>query len=231
MRNRKTESEGKDEVKSTGRKVYSGVQNDKLRTKQRLVAAVGKVIQKKGYGELSATNIARECGVDKKLVWTYFGGVDKLISEYIEHKDFWKNTASKVIDNILKHPEEIGKNEIATLLQSQFDTVLKDRILQKILHWELGEKNKLLRAIADQREELGESLFDIILPDFSGSGVNLRARLAIIIGGIYYLAIHAKSNGSNFCGIDLNLEEGKDEILEAISELVFEAYEKAGVNK
>lgn len=231
MGKKKIDSESRDEVPAAQRKVYSGVQNDKLRTKQRLVASVGKVIQKKGYGALTATNIARECGVDKKLVWTYFGGIDKLIGEYIEHKDFWKSAASKVIDNILKQPEKIGKNEIATLLQSQFDSVLKDRILQKILHWELGEKNKLLRAIADEREELGESLFDIILPDFAGSGVNLRARLAIIIGGIYYLAIHAKSNGSNFCGIDLNLEEGKDMISEAICDLVFEAYEKAGVNK
>lgn len=230
-REKKTDTKSEGEVESVTRKVHSGPYKDKIRTKQRLIAAVGKVIQKKGYAALTAPNIARECGLDKRLVWTYFGGIDQLVSEYIQHKDFWKNAATKIVAGLLKEPEKIGRHELASLLQSQLEGVLKDKALQKILHWELGEKNKVLRKVADDRESLGEELFRVILPDFEGSNTDLRARLALIIGGIYYLSLHAKTNGSTFCGIDLNLETGKEAISNAIRDLIFEAYEKAGVEK
>lgn len=90
------------------------------------------------------------------------------------------------------------------------------------MHWELGEKRKILRKIADEREEVGELLFEAILPAFREAAIDLRARIALIVGGIYYLALHATTNGSTFCGIDLNDAQEKDRIAAAIQEIVFE---------
>lgn len=213
------------------RKVSSGPLRDKSRTMARMVAAVGKVIQKKGYPGLTAPNIAIAAGVDKKLVWTYFGSVDHLVEEYIRQKDFWKLTEKKYIEDLLKKPENISKKEISEILQSQFEVLQKDKALQKIIHWELGETNKMLRKIADRREEIGEQLFSIIMPAFETTNVDLRARLALILGGIYYLSLHSKSNGSLVCGIDINEEDGRIRIEKAIQDIIFETYEKAGVNK
>jgi len=209
------------------RKVYSGPTKEKARTMQRLVAAVGGVIQKKGYAALSAASVARECGLNKQLVWTYFGGLDNVVEEYIRQRDFWKHAAKMQIEDLLKDPEGIGKEEIARLLQDQLEVVLKDEALQKIIHWELGENKEVLRKIADEREEVGEQLFGAILPAFEDTAIDLRARIALIIGGIYYLSLHATTNGSTFCGIDLNDDQGKERISAAIQEMVFEAYEQA----
>lgn len=213
------------------RKVTSGPLRDKSRTMARMVAAVGKVIQKKGYPGLTAPNIATAAGVDKKLVWAYFGGVTNLIEEYIQQKDFWKFAAKSYIDNLLKTNVEIGRAEINYIMQNQFDTLIKDKTLQKIIHWELGESNKMLRKIADEREETGKQFFSSIISDFDKSGVDLRARIAILLGGIYYLTLHARSNGSEVCGIDINEEDGRIRIEKAIEDLIIEAYEKAGVEK
>lgn len=228
---KKNDTENKENTTPKTRKVSSGPLRDKSRTMARLVAAVGKVIQKKGYPGLTAPNIATAAGLDKKLVWTYFGGVDNLIEEYIRQKDFWKFAAKGYIESLLKEPENIGKNEIDNLLQNQLDVLMKDKALQKIIHWELGESNKMLRKIADKREEIGEELFSVIMPDFENTNADLRARLALLIGGIYYLSLHAKSNGSVFCGIDINEEEGRIRIENAIQDIIFETYEKAGLNK
>lgn len=230
-RKKKTETENTEQSAPKTRKLTSGPLRDKSRTKARMIEAVGKVIQKKGYPGLTAPNIALAAGVDKKLVWTYFGGVENLIEEYICQKDFWKSVSKSFIEDLLKHPETIGKKEIESILQSQFETLYKDKALQKIIHWELGEKNKVLRDVADKREEIGEQLFSAILPDFTHTAVDLRARLALLIGGIYYLTLHAKSNGSLFCGIDINEEEGRERIKTEIQKIVFELYEKAGVVK
>lgn len=228
---RKKKSENTDESTPKARKTLSGPLRDKSRTMARMVAAVGKVIQKKGYPGLTAPNIATAAGVDKKLVWTYFGGVDNLIEEYVRQKDFWKFAAKGFIEDLLKNPESIGKEGIDSLLQSQFETLHKDKVLQKIIHWELGETNKMLRNIADKREAVGEQLFAHVMPDFENTNVDLRARLALLIGGIYYLSIHARTNGSTFCGIDINEDTGRERIERAIRDLIFDTYDKAGVKK
>lgn len=225
-RTKKTESDQTEKQEPKTRKTLSGPLRDKSRTMARLVAAVGKVLQKSGYTGLTAPNVAIAAGLDKKLVWTYFGGLDNLVEEYIRQRDFWKQAAKGYIDDLMKHPESISKDDIAGLLKNQFDTVLKDKVLQKIIHWELGEKNKMLRNAADKREEIGEVLLQAILPDFEKSNINIRPRLALLIGGIYYLSLHAKSNGSTFCGIDINTVEGKEQVDNAIQEIIFETYEK-----
>ena len=209
------------------RKVSSGPIRDKSRTMKKMITAVGKVLQKNGYTALTAPNIAKAAGVDKKLVWTYFGGIDHLVENYINQKDFFKSRANNNVQDLLNNPDKLTKQHINDLLQNQFDTLLKDRALQRIIHWEIGEYNEILRKIADEREDLGEILFSKTIPYFEHSSIDIRARLALVISGIYYLSLHAKNNGSMFCGIDINTEEGKERISNAIQELIFDAYEKA----
>lgn len=231
------QTNGKDKKKKTPpkkkpRKTHSGPIRDKSRTKQQLIDAVGKVIKKKGYAAISGPNIAKEAKVHKKLIWTYFGGIDNLVEEFLQQKDFWRVAEKEVVGEMLEAPEAIGRNEIYTLLESQFKTLLNEELLRKIIHWELERENKVLRKIADQREEMGQHLFNIIEPDFlNADGVDLRATLVLQIGGIYYLALHAKSNGSTFCGIDVNEENGEERILNALMEIINHIYDKAKVKK
>ena len=213
------------------RKIHSGPLYDKARTKARLIATVGKIIQKYGYRGLTLVNIGKESGLDRKLVYTYFGTVDNLVEEYIKQRDFWKFGGKKAVENMLETPEDIGKDDIYNLLIGQFDTLFKDRAYQQIIHWELGEKNKLLRNIADKREAVGELVFKVIEDKFSKANIDIRARLALQVGGIYYLVLHARANGSTVCGIDINQEEGEMRIKNAIKEIVDDAFHKAKYNK
>ncbi|HUH25602.1 MAG TPA: TetR/AcrR family transcriptional regulator [Flavobacterium sp.] len=212
------------------RKRTSGVIKDKERTKSKMIQAVGRVISKKGYSGLNATSIAKECGVDKRLVWTYFGSVDNLIEEYITQRDFWKYTAKDSI-NTMFTSNIITKEQVNDLLQHQFDTLLSDKILQRIIHWEIGENKPFLRSLADQRELMGEGLFQLVEPRFSNSPVNIRAVTALLISGIYYLSLHGKINGSLFCGLDINIEKDKIEISKAIEYLIYHLFEFADDNQ
>nr|WP_197718681.1 TetR/AcrR family transcriptional regulator [Pedobacter schmidteae] len=227
-KSKKTETEKK-EPKS--RKVASGPLREKARSMKKLVSAVGKVLQKHSYPGLTAVNIANEAGLNRKLIYTYFGTLDNLIETYIMEKDFWKSGARKMLSNLMANPEHLGKAMVSTVLQAQFDTLLSDRIQQKIMHWGLAGKDKMLRKVADQREATGDGLLEILEKDFEHSGVDIRAFLALHIAGIYYLSLHAKSNGSNFCGIDINEAKGKARISKAIQHSVETIYKTAGIDK
>lgn len=100
-------------------------------------------------------------------------------------------------------------------------------MLQRIIHWELGANSKVLRKVADNREKIGEELFAVIEPEFKEVDFDIRAMFAILVSSIYYLSLHAKNNGSLFCGIDLNQESGKQQISDMIKQLIDIAYSKS----
>lgn len=210
------------------RKVTSGPVREKARTMNKLIMAVGKVIQKKGYVGLNIANICKEAGLDRRLVYTYFGSLDNLVETYINQKDYWRSNAQEQISSLLVKEAPLSSEDITQLLQGQFDAVLNDKALQKIIHWELGEKNKVLRKISDGRERLGEELFKLCETAFENIDIDIRAMLALQIGGLYYLSLHAKSNGSLFCGIDINQPDGKERISKALEKVVELCYNETG---
>ncbi len=218
-------------VRKRQKKVISGPLRDKERTIKNLKEAVGKVILKKGYKGLNGSNVANEAGVNAKLISAYFNGLNNLCEAYIMEQDFWNMADKKMIKQMLLKPESIGRREITALLHGQLERMIVDRELQKIIQWEIAEENETLRKLADKREEIGEQLFGIIEPEFKDSGVDIRPKLALQIAGIYYLVLHATTNGSLFCGLDLNTAADLNRLRKALEDNVNALYEEAKVNK
>lgn len=208
------------------RKISSGPVREKARTMNKMVAAVGTVLQEMGYPGLTIANISNAAGTDRKLVYTYFGTLDNLVETYIKQKDYWNSEAQRDAIKTLDGVQKIDSTIITSLLQGQFDAVINDLERQKLIHWELGEKNVMLRKISDSREELGERLFQLEEPEFDGSDIDIRATTALLIGGLYYLALHAHSNGSLFCGIDISEPQGKERIDRAVAKVIDMCYEQ-----
>lgn len=210
------------------RKRYSGSIRDKARTKNRLINAVGEVLENQGYvGLKNAKNIADAAGVDKRLIWTYFDGAENLVEEYVKKNEFWQSgLTNNTFNNLITKEEDLDKDKAFFLLKNHFEKFSNDLALQKLITWEISEENEMLRKIADRREELGEQIFSLIDNKFSKSGIDIRAIVAILLGGTYYLNLHAKTNGSLFCGIDINTEKGKKSIINAIEFILNASFDK-----
>lgn len=214
------------EQTTKSRKISSGPFRKKSRTMNKLILAVGEVIQEKGYSGLNISNISKKAGVDRKLVYTYFNSLDNLIETYIKQKDYWSTKAKDTIEELSENPQRINADEISFLLRGQFESILSDKSLQKFIHWEIGEKNKILRKLSDNREDTGERLLRHLDSYFDPKDIDLRAVLALQVGGLYYLALHAETNGSTFCGIDITRDEGKERIKKALDILIHNTFEK-----
>ena len=190
-------------------------QRNKNKSKQDLINAVGELLTTKGYSSLKVNNIAATAGLDKKLIYKYFGGTEELLDEYILNQDFWANVTSEKIPQVIN---DGGKELTKLMLTSQFDFLEKNEELQKILLWSLSEERKSLKNLIETQEKNGEMIFTTITDKFFGEkSREFRAISAIMVSGIYYLNMYAKKNGSIFCGIDLSEEEGKQEIKNAIT--------------
>lgn len=211
------------------RKLPNGPLRNKERTKQKFLNAVGEIIKEEGYTGLGINNIAAKANVDKKLIYAYFDNVETLIETYVKQKDYWNVTIGQKMETIIKENPTFGRKEISSILENLFDQFYKSEELQKLILWEISEGVPFLRELADKREEAGSHLFKLTDHDFTNTGIDLRAILALQIAGIYYLSLHAKTNGSTFCEIDINGEEGRNRIVNALRQIVDMSYKEASV--
>ncbi len=205
------------------KKRIAGTVRNKERTKQKLLDAVGELLHTKGFAGLKVNDIARTAGLDKKLIYTYFGGCDELIDEYVRTQDFWSNVTEQDAGPI---PADGGKTFTKAMLSAQFDQVYQNKELQRILLWGLLEDRPSLKKLAQDREDVGAVLFKHLTdPHFGDQAERFRAVTALLISGIYYLDIYATTNDTTFCGLDLKSESGRARIKEALSFLIDKTYE------
>lgn len=208
------------------RKTVSGPIRDKERTKAKLLKTVGKIIMKHGFHQLTVSRIAAEAGVDRKLIYEYFGSVDNLINAYLRARDFGSKMQKLDLADATDHGKEISKE----LIKNMFAVLTADKELQKIIVWEVSAYHKILRELADRREELGEEMMQHIMkPHFKENLDKYRAVLAILISSTYYLNLHRDSNGSLFCGLDIRTDKDKNMLEEVVNDIIDFAYEKYGL--
>lgn len=203
-------------------KQRGGEIRNRERSKAKFLEAVGTILKTQGHSGLKINTIAATAGVDKKMIYTYFGSLDGLVDEYIRGQDFWSNVKND------QEPPTIndgGKALTQQLLVQQFEYVLKNEGLQKLLLWRLTEERDALRGWTDKQESNGEELFKYVAdPHFGEKAPQFRAIMAILISGLYYLDLYSMVNGSVFCGIDIKSDNGRSEIEKAVTFLVDQAY-------
>lgn len=202
------------------------VKKNRDETMQRLLAAVGEILKEKGYTGLGVNKIALRAGVSKELIYRYFDSLNNLLKIYISGRDYWQpllkdlNNASP--DNSLQMFTE--------LLQNQFRFFYEEKEMQRFILWQISEYNSLLRSISEDRESEGAKLLALTNTHFNGSGVNFRAVMALLLGGIYYVVLHAEHNKSTVAGMDVNREKDREEIVRTIGQILSWAWQAADKN-
>lgn len=207
------------------RKRYQGVQKDKERSMQTLIDAVGIVIETKGYTGLTATNIAKAAGTSRKLINVYFNTVEELIETYVRRKDYWVAASGDAGKMISENTDHNTRPILECLLTSQLDYFYNNQEMQKIVLWQISESTKIMKEICEEREMLSKVFFALSDKEFGNRDTDLRAVSALLVAGVYYLVLHAKSTDSTFCEIDLKTTDGIDRIKEAIKFLLEKTYQ------
>lgn len=190
------------------------MKRDKDSTKQKLIDAVGRIILKEGFSGIGINSIAKEAGVDKVLIYRYFNGLDGLLKNYVTQKDYYSNKLFNSLSNV-DNPAILAKR----IFSGQLNKAVTDKEFQEIILWELNTKNEITTSLADDREKAGLSLLKYIEKKFSFKNTDIAAITAVIIGGIYYLALRSRTAGV-FNGIDLTKKRGWKRIDKALQFLI-----------
>lgn len=191
---------------------------DREATRTRLITAVGTLLAREGFKGLGVNAVAREAGVDKVLIYRYFGGLSELIAAFGREGNFWpsiKELAGGDIEAFGRLP--IG--EQLSRLGRNFIRAIRSRPLtQEILAWEMVERNELTVELETIRENTMINFFDMFFPS-ADKGPDIAAMGAIIGAGVSYLVCRGRQI-SVYNGVDLQSEAGWQRLEKAIDTMI-----------
>src|SRR6201996_9822555 len=194
--------------------------------KSKLIEAVGETLRNQGYENLSLNKIAARAGVSKPMVYEYFGSLNGLLKAYIAGKDSWVPYLESLV--LPEHPTaEDLKNCFVKMLQDQFLFFHQNKEMRRLVHWQIKGYNPLMRATCEAREREGARLLKLTDDHFRGSGISLKAVLAMIVGGVYYNVLHDSAGLGTMAGIDLKNEKDFEVVLKTIAQIVGWAFAAA----
>ena len=209
-------------------------QRDSETTKQNILDAVGRVLERDGFRGLGINAIAKEANVGKPLIYRYFGGMPQLLEEFGKDADFWMG-----LDDMLYEADQVigGKrskvfSENMRLVLIVYARILRSRpLLQEILASELTAPAGLVEPLATaRRDRAREALLDFMGDIEWPKDFDATATFAILLAGVQYLTLHTRIS-EDYWGVPLKTEEDWERFEAAVGRIADLAFASAEQEK
>jgi AcrR family transcriptional regulator len=189
---------------------------DKEATKLRLISAIGTLLAREGFDALGVNAVAEEAGVDKVLIYRYFGGMNELLTAFGDSGEFWPSITEVIGDD----PSELMNLPLAerwAIGLNRYANALRQRpVTKEILAWELIEQNDLIQVLRRAREEWFGELLGHFPDDPDATDGDLIGTVLLVVGAIHYFVVLGRLQ-TDFSGIELGTEAGWDHIDQLIA--------------
>lgn len=181
-------------------------------------AAVDSVI-KHGFSGSLVSEIMKKAKIEPAVFYHRYENLDDFFSEFVKGYDYWFSDVAKEANK-----QETPYGQFTALIDGLQECMIEKSVMKELLRWEVAEKNDTTRRTASIREMFTLPLVEKYEKLFEGTGIDFVAIATIFISGLYYLYLH--KDCSTFCKIDMNTQEGRDRINQAIRFLAEPLFEK-----
>ena len=191
---------------------------DREATRGRLIQAVGSLLSKDGFTAVGVNAVAREAGVDKVLIYRYFGGLPELIAAFGREGDFWP-TIDELAGKDIEAFAQLSLDEKMSQLAKNFIRAIHRRPLtQEIMAWEMIERNELTVELETIRETMILRFIEMFFPEINQQ-IDIQAITAILGAAISYLATRSR-HIRWYSGVDLQSGDGWRRLEDAIAVII-----------
>jgi len=191
---------------------------DREITRARLIEAVGTLLARKGFTALGVNAVAREAGVDKVLIYRYFGGLPELIVAFGRDGNFWPSIKELAGGDVEAYSRLPVMEQLSQLSRNFMNAIRTRPITQEILAWEMIERNELTAELETIRENTMMNFFDMFFPS-TDTGPDIAAMGAIIGAGLSYLVSRGRQI-SIYNGVNLDTESGWQRLERAMDTMI-----------
>ncbi len=179
-------------------------------------AAVESVL-KRGFSGSLVSEIIKKAKIEPVVFYNRYQNLEEFFSEFVKGYDYWFSDVAKEANK-----RETPHDQFIALIEGLQECMIEKSVMQELIRWEIAEGNDITKRTASIREMFTLPLAEKYDDLFKNSGIDFVAIATIIVSGLYYLYLH--KDRSTFCNIDMNTEEGRNRVNQAIkflSELLF----------
>jgi AcrR family transcriptional regulator len=191
-------------------------------TEQRIINAAIGILSDSGFIGLGINPVAQRAGIDKQLIYRYFGGMDGVIAALGKNLGLWLTGTAEADD---RQPPPVTYAElIARLLDAHIVGLRESPLVQRLLAWELVQPGPALKALEAVRSEAVSSWMARTKGNLKApEGIDAPAINALLLAGVHHLVLREASIG-RFAGLDLTDATGWSRVRAAARSLIFLAY-------
>jgi AcrR family transcriptional regulator len=184
---------------------------DRAATEERILAAVGEVLARDGFAGVGVNAVAKQAGVDKVLIYRYFGGLPELLRAWGESGRFWPS-----IEELLGPQPEVFlalpvEERYARFFEHFIDGLRARPLTLEVLASEVMERNELTAILEAEREQWGEETARTLAGPEWAKVPHLRGVTLLLIAGVQYLLLRSRKIRI-FGGINVKSDEGWAEL-------------------
>jgi AcrR family transcriptional regulator len=180
---------------------------DREATRERILQAVGTVLAREGFGQLGVNAIAREAGVDKVLIYRYFGGLPELLTAWGDSGQFWPHVRDLLGDDPAAFLALPADERYARFFEHFIDELRARPLTLEIMVAELSERNELTAILEAEREQWGEEAARTLGGPELAALPWMQGVTLLLVAGVQHLALRARKIRI-FGGVNIQSDEG-----------------------
>ena len=182
-------------------------------TKNALIAAFGRVVQRSGLRNVGVNAVIKEAGIGKALIYRYFDGLPGLVRAWGQTNQIWPDLS--------EFHEISGETSTADLLKRMLlhhaQSLREDPLRVEILADQFMNPTPISDALQEIRQQLGREHQEI----FSKHAHlhDHRELMMVLMGAASFLAMRAvKAPG--YMGDDLDSDAGWNSVMAQIEQII-----------
>lgn len=181
---------------------------DRAATEARLLAAVGEVLARDGFAALGVNAVARAAGVDKVLIYRYFGGLPGLVAAWGRSGSFWPG-----IDELMGPDRDAFlalplAERYARFFEHLIEGLRERPLTLEIMAAEIVEpRNALTAVLESEREAWGEEAGRVLGGAEFARRPELQGLTLLLVAGVQYLLLRSRRIRV-FGGVDIRSDAG-----------------------
>ncbi|MBN1573089.1 MAG: TetR/AcrR family transcriptional regulator [Deltaproteobacteria bacterium] len=114
-------------------------------TERRILEAAISIFGEKGFDGARIDEIAKKSGVNKGMIYYYFGSKEKLHTDIIEM--VFKKVAEIIMDNLADMNPDTLYEGISSFIETYIDFIHTNYSIVRVLVWELARGGEIIRGV------------------------------------------------------------------------------------
>lgn len=198
-------------------------------TRERFIEAVGATLAAHGFSGLTPDNVALRAGLRKEFIRRIFGTFAGLVTAYGRSHLFWPSALELMADRQDQLRALPPERQMAWFFKEYYRALRRRPETVRILAWELHEgPHRYTPLLEYPRVRCALEFFELLRED-TPDDVDLSAIVVVLAGAVHHLLVMSLTR-RHFGGVDLNSEQGRSRIEQAIDLLLHQALSAPRLN-